>query len=194
MLCAGSLRDWANSSVADWQQRIAVVAQAVKTGGAAWVTIIPATASPDTASPDTVHPDTVSPSPADHVRSLLVDSCGGVHYAERVVVLAAGVTVIVDLNSDGKQRLVDAATRVAQVTKINEDRLAAALSAPAPAEPDLVIILGPPDTMPQSLVWELAYAEIVFFDTPWHDLDAEHLEMAINDYTRRDRRFGGVDS
>ncbi len=184
MLCAGSLRDWANSSVAQWQQRIAVVAQAVKTGGAAWVTIIPATCSPDTAT--TTH--------ADHVRSLLVDSCGGVHYAERVVVLAAGVTVIVDLNCDGKQRVVDAATRVVQVAKITEDRLAGALSAPAPEEPDLVIVLGPADTMPQSLVWELAYAEIVFFDTPWHDLDAEHLEMAINDYTRRDRRFGGVDS
>jgi undecaprenyl diphosphate synthase len=43
-------------------------------------------------------------------------------------------------------------------------------------------------------VWELAYAELVFLDVPWSGLDAEHVEMAINDYTRRDRRFGGVDS
>jgi undecaprenyl diphosphate synthase len=48
--------------------------------------------------------------------------------------------------------------------------------------------------MPASLVWELAYAELVFFDADWRALDAEHLEMAIDDFTRRDRRFGGVDS
>jgi undecaprenyl diphosphate synthase len=38
------------------------------------------------------------------------------------------------------------------------------------------------------------WAELVFLDVPWTELDGEHLEMAINDYTRRDRRFGGVDS
>ena len=57
-----------------------------------------------------------------------------------------------------------------------------------------VIVLGPATQMPASLVWELAYAELVFFDADWHALDAEHLEMAIDDFTRRDRRFGGVDS
>ena len=48
--------------------------------------------------------------------------------------------------------------------------------------------------MPASLVWELAYAEIVFLDAPWTALDAEHIEMAIDDFARRDRRFGGIDS
>ena len=93
-----------------------------------------------------------------------------------------------------KERIAAGATAVAASGEITEDRLAAALSAPAPNEPDLVIVLGPATQMPASLVWELAYAELVFFDADWHALDAEHLEMAIDDFTRRDRRFGGVDS
>jgi undecaprenyl diphosphate synthase len=48
--------------------------------------------------------------------------------------------------------------------------------------------------MPPSLVWELAYAELVFLNVPWAELDADALEIAIADFARRDRRFGGVDS
>jgi undecaprenyl diphosphate synthase len=78
--------------------------------------------------------------------------------------------------------------------EVTEQRLSSALSAPAPTEPDLVIVLGNATEIPGSLVWELAYAEMVFLDTPWNALDAEHLEMAIDDFARRDRRFGGIDS
>jgi undecaprenyl diphosphate synthase len=79
-------------------------------------------------------------------------------------------------------------------TTVTEQRLASTLAAPAPGEPDLVIVLGNATDMPASLVWELAYAEIVFLDAPWTALDAEHIEMAIDDFARRDRRFGGIDS
>jgi undecaprenyl diphosphate synthase len=77
---------------------------------------------------------------------------------------------------------------------VTEQRLAATLSAPAPGEPDLVIVLGSATEIPASLVWEIAYAELVYLDAPWQALDAEHLEMAIDDFARRDRRFGGIDS
>jgi undecaprenyl diphosphate synthase len=43
-------------------------------------------------------------------------------------------------------------------------------------------------------VWELAYSELVFLDVAWTDVNAEHVEMAIDDFLRRDRRFGGIDS
>lgn len=181
LLCAGTVAQWATTSPDEWRTRINVAAQAAITGGAAWVTLVPM--APGTASD------------AENIRQTLTSSCGGVRYAEKIVLLpTGGVTVIVDVCADGKERIAAGATRVAASGEITEDRLAAALSAPAPNEPDLVIVLGPATQMPAALVWELAYAELVFFDADWHALDAEHLEMAIDDFTRRDRRFGGVDS
>jgi undecaprenyl diphosphate synthase len=44
------------------------------------------------------------------------------------------------------------------------------------------------------MVWELAYSELVFIDIAWSDLNASHLELAIDDFNRRHRRFGGLDS
>ena len=39
-----------------------------------------------------------------------------------------------------------------------------------------------------------AYSELVFLNVPWLKCDVEHIQMAIGDFQRRDRRFGGVDS
>lgn len=180
LLCAGSLGEWATTDVAQWRARLELVAHAAHAGGAEWATIMPY-------SRGDVGDD-------DAVRSLLIAECGGVLYADRVVVIGAeGVTVIVDVCADGRERIAAAASRIGQ-GRITEQRLAATLSAPAPGEPDLVIVLGNATDMPPSLVWELAYAEIVFLDAPWTGLDAEHIEMAIDDFARRDRRFGGIDS
>lgn len=180
LLCAGTTDEWAATSVDAWRERLTLIAAAAHNGGGEWATIVPA-GDGDTAA-------------AEKIRTMLIESCGGVRYADRVVVLGnQGVTMIIDPLADGQARIARAAAQIAG-TEVSEQRLAAALSAPAPAEPDLVIVLGKATTLPRSLVWELAYAEIVFFDAPWHALDVEHLEMAIDDFTRRDRRFGGVDS
>ena len=77
---------------------------------------------------------------------------------------------------------------------VDEDLLTEALLAPANQDADLVLVLGPPDRMPESMVWELAYCEIVFIDLDWSAFTANHLELAIDDFNRRHRRFGGLDS
>lgn len=180
LLCAGSLHEWAQTSADAWRARLALVSRVAHGGGAEWATIIPHGSG--------------SESDVSDMRRLLVESCGGVQYADRVVVLGdEGVTVIVDLCADGRKRIADAVNRMT-TDDVTEQRLAATLSAPAPGEPDLVIVLGSASEMPASLVWEIAYAELVFLDAPWGDLNAEHLEMAIDDFARRDRRFGGIDS
>ena len=69
-----------------------------------------------------------------------------------------------------------------------------ALLAPANQEADLVVVLGPPDRLPESMVWELAYSELVFIDIDWSMFTSSHLELAIDDFNRRHRRFGGLDS
>lgn len=180
MLCAGTLHEWAETNAEAWRARLELVSQAAHGGGAEWATIVPYSGGTD--------------DDASRVRDTLTGHCSGVPYAQRIVVIGAqGVSVVVDLCVDGKQRIT-AAARSIGTAKITEERLAATLSAPAPGEPDLVLVLGSAIDMPASLVWELAYAEIVFLDAPWQGLDAEHIEMAIDDFARRDRRFGGIDS
>jgi undecaprenyl pyrophosphate synthase len=47
-------------------------------------------------------------------------------------------------------------------------------------------------TKPDFMLWQAAYAELVFVDTLWPDFDRGALEAAIADFRRRDRRYGGV--
>ena len=43
-----------------------------------------------------------------------------------------------------------------------------------------------------ALLWQCAYAELVFVDTLWPDFGKDHLEQAIAEFRRRERRYGGV--
>jgi undecaprenyl diphosphate synthase len=44
--------------------------------------------------------------------------------------------------------------------------------------------------MSNFLLWQAAYAELIFLDVLWPDFDRSALERAIEEYRRRDRRFG----
>ncbi|NNE12961.1 MAG: hypothetical protein HKN41_12045 [Ilumatobacter sp.] len=101
--------------------------------------------------------------------------------------------VIVDPCGDGRRRFADAMARLDPDDEVNEATVAAALYEPADSEPDLVVVLGPPTQLPPSLVWELAYAELVFLPVGWGELSPHDLSDAINDFSNRRRRFGGLD-
>jgi len=75
--------------------------------------------------------------------------------------------VIVDPSPDGRVRLLTAIDQLRDlpVDAVDEAAIAGVLMAPAPIEPDLTVILGPRQHLPPSLVWELAYSEIVYIDT-----------------------------
>jgi hypothetical protein len=104
-----------------------------------------------------------------------------------------GCEVIVDPCGDGRQRFADAMRRLDPGDEVNEATVAAVLYEPADCEPDLVVVLGPRTQLPPSLVWELAYAELVFVEVGWSELAAGHLAAAIADFSSRRRRFGGLD-
>lgn len=57
---------------------------------------------------------------------------------------------------------------------------------------DLMIRTGGEKRLSDFLLWECAYAELWFTDTLWPDFDAPALAAAVQDYRRRDRRFGGL--
>ena len=91
----------------------------------------------------------------------------------------------------GSSRAVEALRRAGR--PIDETSIAAELNSPALVDPDLVVVLGPGHRLPPSLVWELAYCELVFLDVAWGDLQPTHLEQAVDAYAHRHRRFGGLD-
>jgi undecaprenyl diphosphate synthase len=57
---------------------------------------------------------------------------------------------------------------------------------------DLLIRTGGEKRLSDFLLWECAYAELLFTDTMWPDFGAEHLHAAIQDFRTRERRFGGL--
>jgi undecaprenyl diphosphate synthase len=57
---------------------------------------------------------------------------------------------------------------------------------------DLLIRSGGEKRLSDFLLWECAYAELFFSDRMWPDFGAEDLAAAVNDFRKRERRFGGV--
>lgn len=58
-------------------------------------------------------------------------------------------------------------------------------------DPDLIIRTSGEQRLSNFLLWQAAYAELVFQDVLWPDFDASHLRQALDEFGRRERRFGG---
>ena len=74
---------------------------------------------------------------------------------------------------------------------VDEDALAAQLYAPELPDPDLLIRTSGELRLSNFLLWQLAYAELVFVETLWPDFGEDDLRNALADYATRRRRFGG---
>ena len=59
-------------------------------------------------------------------------------------------------------------------------------------DPDLLIRTSGEQRISNFLLWQCAYSELVFVDTLWPDFGKEHLEQAVAEFRRRERRYGGV--
>jgi undecaprenyl diphosphate synthase len=95
----------------------------------------------------------------------------------------------------GRAELVDAARRLVEsgvpAEEIDEERFAANLYAPELPDPDLLIRTSGELRISNFMLWQLAYAELVFVETRWPDFGADELRQALADYAGRRRRFGG---
>lgn len=111
-----------------------------------------------------------------------------------------GLTVMVALSYGGRQEIVDAARRLAadavagrlDPAAIDETAFAARLYAPDVPDPDLLIRTSGEKRVSNFLLWQAAYAEFLFTDTLWPDFEKSDLEAAIDEYNRRERRFGAT--
>ena len=75
---------------------------------------------------------------------------------------------------------------------ITPEALAAALDTQGVPDPDLLIRTSGELRLSNFLLWQSAYTEFVFLDACWPEFGRELLEQAIDEFRRRDRRFGGV--
>ena len=96
----------------------------------------------------------------------------------------------------GRAELVEAARRLIEAgvrpEDVDENALAAQLYAPELPDPDLLIRTSGELRLSNFLLWQLAYAELVFVETLWPDFGEDDLRGALADYATRRRRFGGT--
>ena len=94
----------------------------------------------------------------------------------------------------GRAELVDAARGLVaeglSPEDVSEDALASRLYAPELRDPDLVIRTSGEQRISNFLLWQSAYAELVFDETLWPDFGEERLQAAVEEYALRGRRFG----
>jgi undecaprenyl diphosphate synthase len=95
----------------------------------------------------------------------------------------------------GRAELVEAARRLIEAgvdaDELDETAFAAALYGPELPDPDLLIRTSGELRISNFLLWQLAYAELVFTETLWPDFGERDLRAALAEYSRRRRRFGG---
>jgi undecaprenyl diphosphate synthase len=91
---------------------------------------------------------------------------------------------------DAAQALVDRAGREGRF-EVTEDDVAAGLSGAGAPPLDLIVRTSGEQRLSNFLLWEAAYAELVFQDVLWPDYGPEPLAAAVAEYRRRHRRFGG---
>ena len=107
------------------------------------------------------------------------------------------LTFTIAFNYGGRAEIVDAVRQIAasgiDPKKITERTIAQHLYDPEMPDPDLVIRTSGEFRTSNFLLWQLAYSELLFTETPWPAFGREQLFEAIGEYQERERRFGGVD-
>ena len=109
------------------------------------------------------------------------------------------MTLVVAFNYGGQAELADAARRAAEdvaagrLRQVDEEALAARLYEPGLPAVDLMVRTSGEQRTSNFLVWQAAYAELVFTEVLWPDFDRHTLRDCVVEYQRRDRRFGAAE-
>ena len=110
----------------------------------------------------------------------------------------SGLTLNVALNYSGRWDIYNALLSIIddmtskKITKneINEELINKKLSLADYDEPDLLIRTGGEKRLSNYLLWQIAYTELYFTDVLWPDFNTDQLDLALEWYAKRQRRFG----
>ncbi|MBI4677983.1 MAG: isoprenyl transferase [Elusimicrobia bacterium] len=105
-----------------------------------------------------------------------------------------GLNLNLALNYGSRQEIVDAVSSLISsgAREVTEEALASRLYTGGLPDPDLLIRTSGEMRLSNFLLWQSAYAEIYVTPVFWPDFRRPHLEAALADYARRQRRFGGL--
>lgn len=105
------------------------------------------------------------------------------------------LTLNICFNYSGRAEIVDAARALVAAGvdpgAIDESRFAEYLYTAGQPDVDLLIRTGGDRRTSNFLLWQAAYAELVFYDKYWPDFGVDDFDAALAEFARRDRRFGG---
>jgi undecaprenyl diphosphate synthase len=133
--------------------------------------------------------DRLPPRVLDVLRPLEAESAGH-----------GGMTLCLALSYGGREELADTMRALAEkvargelpASALDEDVIDRAMPSMMLGPVDLLVRTGGEQRISNFLLWNAAYAELVFSERLWPDFDVEDLYRAIADYQARDRRFGKV--
>jgi len=118
--------------------------------------------------------------------------------AEAATAANARLNLTVALSYGARAEIAAAARKLAEAVRdrrlepaqIDEAQVAGALTTTGIPDPDLIIRTSGEQRLSNFLLWQGAYAELVFLDVLWPDFGAEHFAAALAEFARRERRFG----
>jgi undecaprenyl diphosphate synthase len=118
--------------------------------------------------------------------------------AETLTAANTRMTLVIAVAYGGRWDIATAARKLASgcvegriaIGAIDERAVGEHVALAGLPDPDLLIRTGGEQRISNFLLWNLAYTELYFCDTLWPDFDAAHLDAAIEDFGRRQRRFG----
>ena len=121
-----------------------------------------------------------------------IDKC------EKLTKGCTGLNINIALNYGSREEMTNAVKIIAQEVKegkinvqdINEQSITNALYTEHCPDPDLVIRTSGQKRLSNFLLWQLAYSEILFIDKKWPDFTEKDLDMAIEEYSKRNRKYG----
>lgn len=119
---------------------------------------------------------------------------------ERETAAGRHLTLVIALSYGGRSEIASAARRVAERVaageirphEIDETMIAGHLETVGIPDPDLLIRTSGEKRISNFLLWQSAYAELVFIDTLWPDFTRQDFEQAVREYHGRERRYGAA--
>ena len=109
---------------------------------------------------------------------------------------ATGLTLYIAINYGGRDEIVKAAQKIVdsgiKADEINEQLISNMLYTCDCPDPDFIIRPSGEYRISNYLIWQSAYSEFWYSDILWPDFTEKHLEKAIADFNKRNRRFGGI--
>ena len=114
--------------------------------------------------------------------------------------LIDGITLVICLNYGGRDEILQAVRKTAVAIKsgdlseddVTEEFFESQLYSVGIPDPDLVIRPSGEMRTSNFLIWQAAYAELYFTPVLWPDFDIKEMDKAIDEFRRRDRRYGGI--